>query len=63
VVAGELWPDEADATLLRKRFDVLLGRLRARLREARIGADRVRTTGTGQVELLLLPGDVVEDLT
>ena len=63
VVAGELWPDEADATLLRKRFDVLLGRLRARLREARIGADRVRTTGTGQVELVLLPGDVVEDLT
>lgn len=61
VVARELWPDEPDEYLLRKKWDVVLGRLRARLREGRIRVDLVRAAGTGQVELLLRPGDVVED--
>lgn len=61
VVAGELWPDESDEHLLRKKWDVVLGRLRSRLRDARIRADLVRAAGTGHVELVLHPGDVVED--
>lgn len=61
VVAGELWPDETDEHLLRKKWDVVLGRLRSRLREARIRADLVRAVGTGHVELVLHPGDSVED--
>lgn len=61
VVAREIWPDEIDAYLLRKKWDVVLGRLRARLREGRIRADLVHAAGTGQIELVLRPGDVVED--
>lgn len=61
VVAGELWPDEKEEHLLRKKWDVMLGRLRARLRAARVRPDLVRAAGTGQVELVLRPGDVVED--
>lgn len=61
VIARELWPDEPDEHLLRKKWDVGLGRLRARLREGRIRADLVKAAGTGQVELLLRPGDVVDD--
>lgn len=63
VVARELWPDEADDHLLRKKWDVVLGRLRARLREGRVRADLVRAAGTGQVELVLRPGDTVVDRT
>ncbi len=61
VVARELWPDEREEHLLRKKWDVTLGRLRSRLREGRIRADLVRAAGTGQVELVLRQGDVVED--
>jgi hypothetical protein len=63
VVAAEIWPDETEDHLLRKKWDVVLGRLRARLREGRVRPDLVRAAGTGQVELLLRPGDVVEDKT
>lgn len=61
VVAREVWPDEDDTWALRKRWDVNLGRLRARLREAGIRTDLVRAVGTGQVELVLRRHDVVED--
>jgi hypothetical protein len=61
VIARELWPDEPDEHLLRKKWDVGLGRLRSRLRDGRIRADLEKAVGTGQVELLLRPGDVVED--
>ena len=61
VVAREVWPDEDDAWVLRKRWDVNLGRLRGRLREGGIRPDLVRAAGTGQVELLLRHSDVLED--
>lgn len=61
VVARSVWPDERDAFALRKRWDVTLGRLRARLKEARVGHELVRSVGTGQVELVLRHGDVAED--
>ncbi len=61
VVAREVWPDEDDAWVLRKRWDVNLGRLRARLREGGVRTDLVRAAGTGQVELVLRRNDVLED--
>ncbi|MBK7824385.1 hypothetical protein [Nannocystis sp.] len=61
VVAREVWPEEEDAWVLRKRWDVNLGRLRARLREGGIRTDLVRAAGTGQVELVLRHSDVLED--
>ncbi len=61
VVAREVWPDEDDAWVLRKRWDVNLGRLRARLREGGVRTDLVRAAGTGQVELVLRRHDELDD--
>lgn len=62
VVAGEVWKDEAgDAHQRRRKWDVNLSRLRAKLRKARVRDDLVRSDGTGNVELLLYPGDTAED--
>lgn len=63
LLAGEVWPDHPDPNVLRHRFDVNLARLRARLRGAGVRTDLVHTDGAGQVELLLVPGDSVEDRT
>lgn len=61
VVAREVWPDEDDAWVLRKRWDVNLGRIRGRLREGGVRTDLVRAAGTGQVEMVLRRDDVLED--
>lgn len=61
VIAGQIWPDEEDRTVLRRRWDVHLGRLRGKLREAQIREDLVRPDGRGNLELVLSPMDVVED--
>jgi len=61
IVAREVWPDEEDLWALRKRWDVNLGRLRARLRDGGIRRDLVRAAGTGQVELVLRHDDLLED--
>ena len=63
VLAEELWPDESDAHLLRGRLDTLISRLRRRFRAAGLRNDLVHTDGSGVVELLLYPHDVVEDRT
>lgn len=60
VLANELWPS-VDAGLARKRLDGALARLRTTLRESNLRSDLVRTNGQGQIELMLEPGDVVED--
>ena len=60
LVAGELWPGEDDREALRRRWDVCLVRLRARLRAGGVRPDLIRTNG-GQVELHLRDGDEVED--
>jgi hypothetical protein len=60
-LADELWPGVDDALLLRKRLDGALARLRVRLGEAGLRPDLVRSNGQGQFELLLEPGDAVED--
>lgn len=60
ILAREIWPDEVEALPLRHRWDVALGRLRARLRNAGI-RELVRADGTGQLALELFDGDTVED--
>lgn len=63
VVAREIWPDEPDDIALRKRWDVALARLRQRLRAERVRPNLVRASGDGLIELVLAPGDTVEDRT
>ncbi len=53
--------DVSDPTLLRKRLDGALARLRTRLVAGGVRPDLVRSNGQGEFELLLEPGDVVED--
>lgn len=60
-LAGELWPGLEDTPLLRKRLDGAIARLRASLAEGKVRADLVRNNGQGQFELLLEPGDTVDD--
>ncbi len=60
-VAKELW-DAAEPAVLRERWDAALGRLRKKLKSLGLRTDLVRSTLSGQVELLLGPKDVVEDL-
>ncbi len=61
VVAREVWPDEVDALALRHRWDVALGRLRSRLRQASL-RELVKADG-GQVRLEVYAGDELEDRT
>lgn len=56
-----LWPDELDSQKLRRNFDAVLARLRARLREAGIREDLVRLDGRGNIEAFLHPDDQVID--
>jgi hypothetical protein len=58
-----LWPELSDPALRRPRLDVLLSRLRARLRAAGVRDDLVRSDGAGQVELLIHPRDTLVDET
>lgn len=57
-VAAELWPG-LDAYKLRRRWDKALAKLRAKLRNAGIRPDLVRSSG-GQVSLVILDGDQLE---
>jgi len=63
VLAGQLWRGEEDRDALRRKWDVNLARLRKKLRDAQLRPDLVKAGGTGTFELLLLPGDTVEDRT
>ncbi len=63
VLARELWSQEDDEHLLRRKLDVSLSRLRAKLRAAGIRPDLVRSDGFGHLELFLHEGDRVEDRT
>jgi hypothetical protein len=61
VIAGELWPGEADRVLLRQKWDRTLQTLRAKIREFGLRPDLIRADGKGHLELVLLPGDRLED--
>lgn len=60
-VAREVWSDGCAPDELRHRWDVALTRLRARMKEARVRPDLVRSTGAGFVQLVRYVGDVFED--
>lgn len=62
-LARLLWPDEADAPLLRARLDVVLTRIRRRLRARGVRDDLVRADGAGQIELVLYGQDTLQDRT
>jgi len=61
-LAREIWRHEKSRHQLRRKWDVCLLRLRRRLADAKVRADLIQV-GSGQVELILLPGDTVEDRT
>lgn len=60
-VADTLWPDHGDPARLRKRWDVLMVRLRKRLSDASIRPSLVQADGGGKVRLLLEPADAFRD--
>lgn len=62
-LAADLWKDDSDRRSLRGRWDVLMARLRRKLRKSGISADLVRASGNGLVELVLRQGDSVLDET
>ena len=63
VLAGLLWPQEADPEDARSRLDVNMSRLRRKLKDGHVRTDLVHTDGAGQIELLLYPHDTLEDRT
>jgi len=63
VVAELVWPGALDRNQLRRRLDVGLFRLRAKLREGGVRPDLVKPDGTGGLELIIGPDDRVEDRT
>ena len=60
-IATTLWHDNADESRLRKRWDVLMVRLRKRLADASIRPSLVQADGGGKVRLLLEPADAFRD--
>lgn len=63
VIAKEVWREPVEMPELRHRWDVNLARIRARLREAGVRGDLLRSTGAGYVQLVKYPADVFEDRT
>lgn len=62
-VARVIWPRVEDDHQLRTKWDIALSRLRGKLRNGGVRPDIVRPDGTGNIELVLADGDVVEDRT
>lgn len=60
-VAAELWPTETDRGQLRRKWDVTLVRLRARLRQGGIRDDLISADGSGSFGLRRIEGDTVDD--
>lgn len=62
-LAESLWPEVDERNQLRRRWDVQLARLRARLRAAGVRGELVSPDGKGNFELVLGAEDVVVDET
>ena len=60
-IARAIWRDDADVHTLRRRWDMALGRMRHKLREAHLPTDIVRVDGRGNVELQLPARHRLED--
>ncbi len=63
VLARQIWREEDERVLLRRRWDVALARLRSKFRSAGLDAGLVAATRTGQVELVVEPTDTIVDRT
>ncbi len=61
VVAAQLWRGEEDVAVLRHRLDTLISKLRRDLELAGVRRDLLFAHRNGQVELLLYPGDRVDE--
>ena len=62
LIAQEVWPgDDAAGPDVRHRWDVTLGRLRKKLKDAGVRRDLVQTDGSGQIWLVLFDGDTAVD--
>ncbi len=61
VPAAEIWRDNPPRHILRQNWDRNQRTLRAKLAGARVRTDLLRADGRGNVELFLLPGDVLVD--
>ena len=60
-LAAALWKDPIHRDHLRSRFDAVLARTRRRLRQEGLRTDLLSSDGTGNLFLLLRPGDTVDD--
>jgi len=63
VVSRQLWGTHVDRELLRDNFDSTRSRLRRQLRDLGVREDLVLLDGSGNVELVLYPGDRLVDET
>jgi hypothetical protein len=62
-VSATLWPTGKNESELRRRWDVTLLRLRAKLKSDGVRSNLVRSDGNGLVQLVLHESDVIEDCT
>lgn len=62
-LSRQIWGERSERELLRDNFDATRGRLRRQLRELGLREDLVTLDGSGNVELVLYPGDRVVDET
>jgi len=60
-LASQIWPETTDKDALRRRFDVLLSRMRRKLRGAGIRTDRLKPDGMGNFALRRPPSDSLLD--
>jgi hypothetical protein len=63
VVAKQVWRSDEPLERLRHRWDVSLGRLRSKLEQHGVRRTLIHSDGAGQIELVLLADDVLEDNT
>jgi hypothetical protein len=63
VLSRQIWGERSERDLLRDNFDATCGRLRRQLRELTLREDLVTLDGSGNVELVLYPGDRIVDET
>lgn len=60
-LARQVWTDDIDTPALRRRFDMMLSRIRRKLSDAGVTPDLVRSDRSGLFELVLRPQDTVVD--
>lgn len=59
-LADEIWRDVDDPFKKRKNYDMSVVRLQRKLRDANVRGDLIAKSGSGQLDIVLRPGDVAE---